>query len=254
MSAPVEHEQESLQRLSHGLARHIVEHWPEIAQVDPREADQAARDALLGMLMVVNPGIQVYLLDADGRVNAYIGEPGMVRTASGRSARRCARSWPVRRCRCAAPTRWAAASARIFSAAMFPPRAGRRARRRIPVRGARRPGARACGRPDQSAPGLAQRADWPVWRGAGADALLGVFVFRRMTLPLRRLAARSGPISCTARAPRLRRICHQRRTNRRRPISHPRRTSRQLLTGCQRRSWWRCSNQGRRAAKMRCAR
>ncbi|MBL8400567.1 MAG: sensor histidine kinase, partial [Candidatus Accumulibacter sp.] len=25
-----EHEQESLQRLSHGLARHIVEHWPEI--------------------------------------------------------------------------------------------------------------------------------------------------------------------------------------------------------------------------------
>jgi hypothetical protein len=31
------------------------------------------------MLMVVNPGIQVYVLDADGRVEAYIGDPGMVR-------------------------------------------------------------------------------------------------------------------------------------------------------------------------------
>jgi signal transduction histidine kinase len=74
-----EHEQESLQRLSHGLARHIVEHWPEITQADPGEADRAARAALLQMLMVVNPGIQVYVLDATGRVRAYIGEPGMVR-------------------------------------------------------------------------------------------------------------------------------------------------------------------------------
>ena len=31
----VEYEHESLQRLSHGLAKHIVEHWPEIAVADP---------------------------------------------------------------------------------------------------------------------------------------------------------------------------------------------------------------------------
>ena len=75
-SVAAEHEQESLQRLSHGLAQHIVGHWPEITAADPSQADAAARNALLQMLMVVNPGIQAYVLDADGRVAAYIGEPG----------------------------------------------------------------------------------------------------------------------------------------------------------------------------------
>ena len=74
-----EHEAESLQRLSHGLARHIVGQWPQITAADPSPADQAARAALLRMLTGVNPGIQVYVLAADGHVNAYIGEPGMVR-------------------------------------------------------------------------------------------------------------------------------------------------------------------------------
>jgi len=101
-----EHEQEALQRLSHGLARHIVEHWPEIILADPVQADLAARKALLSMLMAVNPGIQVYLLDADGRVRAYIGEPGMVRTEQV-AWRRCAISWRAPHCPCAAPTRWA---------------------------------------------------------------------------------------------------------------------------------------------------
>ena len=57
-----------LQRLSHGLARHIVGHWPDIASPDRDEAERTARGALLSMLMTVNPGVQVYLLDADGRV------------------------------------------------------------------------------------------------------------------------------------------------------------------------------------------
>lgn len=72
--------EESLQRLSHGLAQHIVEHWPEIAraQTDPGLADREARAALLTMLMAVNPGVQVYGLDAQGRVDAYIPQPGMV--------------------------------------------------------------------------------------------------------------------------------------------------------------------------------
>ncbi|MCE2908389.1 MAG: sensor histidine kinase, partial [Burkholderiaceae bacterium] len=80
-----EQAQESLQRLSHGLAQHIVSRWPEITAAGPAGAagaaddDGAARQALLQMLMAVNPGVQVYLLDADGRVRHYIGEPGMVR-------------------------------------------------------------------------------------------------------------------------------------------------------------------------------
>ena len=69
---------ETLQRLSAGLARHIVEHWPEVAVTDLVAADTEARKALLSMLMTVNPGVQVYVLDADGRVAAYIGPPGMV--------------------------------------------------------------------------------------------------------------------------------------------------------------------------------
>jgi signal transduction histidine kinase len=181
-----EREQESLQRLSHGLARHIVEHWPEITKADPRDTDQAARDALLSMLMVVNPGIQVYLLGADGRVNAYLGEPGMVRQQQVELA-------PVRAflSGAALPVQgtdpMGSGVGRIFSAAMFPRRAG-----------------------DDKPPGYLyvvldgqtrdQLAGEPslrgVWLRAGLAglgalvfvALLGMFIFRRMTQPLRRLA------------------------------------------------------------------
>jgi hypothetical protein len=76
--AAQQHELEVQQRTSHGLARHIVEHWPQVSSGDA--ADAVAREELLRMLMVVNPGVQVYVLDAEGQVNAYIGEPGMVRT------------------------------------------------------------------------------------------------------------------------------------------------------------------------------
>ena len=72
-------EAESLQRLSLDLASHIVEHWPQIADTDPAAAERAARQSVLGKLMAVNPGVQVYLLDADGRVADYLGEPDMVR-------------------------------------------------------------------------------------------------------------------------------------------------------------------------------
>jgi hypothetical protein len=119
-----EREQESLQRLSHGLARHIVEHWPqEITQRDPREADQAARNALLSMLMVVNPGIQVYVLDAEGRINAYLGEPGMVRQEQvdlgAIRAFLAGAQLPLR-----GTDPMGSGIERVFSAAMFPRRAG----------------------------------------------------------------------------------------------------------------------------------
>ena len=183
-----EHEQESLQRLSHGLARHIVEHWPEIALADPDQADQAARASLLSMLMVVNPGVQAYVLDADGRVKAYIGEPGMVRQEQ-------VDLQPVRDflAGAALPLRgtdpMGAAEPRIFSAAMFPPRAA----------DTRPPGylyvvldGRAR---DQVAGQLSLRR---VWQGAGVAALIGLLVtlaigavaFRQLSSPLHRLAAR----------------------------------------------------------------
>ena len=73
----IEREHETLQRLSYGLARHIVEQWPGLG--DGGQDDPRARDELLRMLMTVNPGIQAYVLDATGRVDAYLGEPGMVR-------------------------------------------------------------------------------------------------------------------------------------------------------------------------------
>lgn len=193
-----EHEQESLQRLSHGLARHIVEHWPAIAVADPDQADRAARASLLSMLMVVNPGIQVYVLDADGRVDNYIGEPGMVREKQVDMA-------AVRNFLAGAdlPLRgtdpMGSGVARIFSAAMFPARAG----------DTRPPGylyvvldgqAR-----DQVAGQLSLRR---VWQGAALVALagllvtmaLGVFAFRRLTLPLHRLAARMRDYSVRAGA------------------------------------------------------
>ena len=183
-----EHEQETLQRLSHGLARHIVEHWPEITLADPDQADLAAAKNLLSMLMVVNPGIQVYLLDADGRVRAYIGEHSMVRTPQVDLT-------VVRQflAGAALPLRgtdpMGSEVPRIFSAAMFPPKA----------RDVRPPGylyvvldgqAR-----DQVAGQLSLRRVWQSAALAAAVGLLvillvGSFVFHRLTRPLHRLADR----------------------------------------------------------------
>lgn len=183
-----EREQESLQRLSHGLAQHIVEHWPqEITQLDPREADQAARDALLSMLMVVNPGIQVYVLDAQGRVNAYLGEPGMVQQQQVdlRTIRAflAGAALPLR-----GTDPMGSGVDRVFSAAMFPERSG----------DARPPGYLYVVLDGRTRDQVAGQASlWPLWRSAALAglgalslvALLGLFVFRRMTLPLRELAA-----------------------------------------------------------------
>ncbi|WP_300335463.1 HAMP domain-containing sensor histidine kinase [Accumulibacter sp.] len=185
-----EDEQESLQRLSHGLARHIVEHWPEItvSERDRDQADRAARDALLSMLMVVNPGIQVYVLDADGRVQAYIGDPGMVRQeqvdlqavrdflGGGRL--------PLR-----GTDPMGSGIPRLFSAAMFPPRSG----------DTRPPGYLYVvleGPAREAVAGqLSQRR---IWLGTALVAALGLlvtlavgfFALRRLTLPLHRLAGR----------------------------------------------------------------
>ena len=182
------HEQEALQRLSHGLAQHIVGHWPEITTTDPAGSDAAARRALLQMLMVVNPGIQVYVLDADGRVAAYIGEPGMVRQHQ-------VDLQPVRAflAGAALPLHgtdpMGGDTGRLFSAAMFAPRPGQTqppGYLYIVLDGAAR---------TQVAGNISLRR---VWLGAalvaGVGALLtllvGALALRKLTRPLHRLAGR----------------------------------------------------------------
>jgi signal transduction histidine kinase len=123
-------EHEQLQRIAHGLAHHIVQHWPQIggAASGSRSgatsgSDQAAREAVLAMLRVVNPAVQVYVLDADGTVAAYLGEPGMVQTP--RVALEPIRGFLAGR---PLPLRgtdpMGGSEGRLFSAAMFPPRTG----------------------------------------------------------------------------------------------------------------------------------
>lgn len=181
-----EQAQESLQRLSHGLARHIVGHWPEIAAPDRDAAERSARSALLSMLMTVNPGVQVYVLDADGRVQHYIGEPGMVREDQVDldviRAFLAGAALPLR-----GTDPMGSGVPRIFSAAMFPVRAG----------DTRPPGYLyiVLDGPSRDAVTAQVGAD-RLWQGAALAAAigmlvtlgLGLFTFRRLTLPLHRLA------------------------------------------------------------------
>lgn len=215
-----ENELESLQRVSHGLAQHIVEHWPQIALADSSAADGAAdgaaRAALLRMLMVVNPGVQVYVLNADGAVAHYIGEPGMVRQAQVDlqpvRAFLAGANLPLAGTDPMAPP--GAAAQRVFSAAMFAPRAG----------DSRPPGYLYIVLDGGARAQVAgQLSPWRGWRGAGLVGLVallatlaaGTFALRRLTLPLRRLAgtmrqqgqhaeistALPGPITTTKHVP-----------------------------------------------------
>jgi len=183
-----EQEQESLQRLSYGLARHIVGHWPEITSINRDEAERSARGELLSMLMTVNPGVQVYLLDADGRVQHYIGEPGMVRQMqvdlTHVRAFLTGAALPLR-----GTDPMGSGVPRIFSAAMFPVRAG----------DTRPPGYLYVILDSQARDVVAAQVGAErLWRGGALAAAigllvtlgLGLFTFRRLSLPLHQLAQR----------------------------------------------------------------
>ncbi len=111
---------EALQRLSAGLALHVLEHWPVVSARGVDADDEGARKRLIEMLMTVNPGIQVYTLDAEGRVQSYFGPPGMVREFQMDLV-------PVRDFLAGRPLPlrgsdpMGGAEPRLFSAAMFPP-------------------------------------------------------------------------------------------------------------------------------------
>jgi signal transduction histidine kinase len=200
--AAVEQEAETLQRLSHGLARHIVAHWPQITRDDRDASDRAAREALLQMLMVVNPGVHVYVLGADGHVAAYIGAPGMVQQPQVDLA-------PVRAFLAGAPLPLrgtdpmhpaAAPVPRLFSAAMFAPGPG----------DTRPPGYLYIvldGAARQQV--AAQTSTHHIWQGVAAAAVAGLLatllagwlVLRRVSLPLHRLARRMRDYSQRQAAP-----------------------------------------------------
>lgn len=187
----VAREQETLQQLSAGLARHIVGHWPEVATAADRpEGQPEARAAVLQMLMTVNPGIQAYVLDAQGRVQTYLGPPGMVRAPQ-------VDLQPVRSflgATAALPLYGSdpmGGAPRVFSAAMFPPRAGDREPPGYLYIVLEGPACNAV---------LARLSEQRLWRGlalAVLAALLitllaGLVVTHRLARPLQQLARRMG--------------------------------------------------------------
>ena len=76
MRASERHEQEVVQRLSSGLAAHIAG-YPALMQ--PQGLNAGAVRELFDKLMAVNPSVEVYLLDADGRIAAHAAPPGHVK-------------------------------------------------------------------------------------------------------------------------------------------------------------------------------
>lgn len=79
LDATHRHQQEVLQRLSKDLAAHIASHTDLVKQF---KWNRPAVDDLFHMLMVVNPGIEVYLVKADGHIDAHVAPPGRVRRES----------------------------------------------------------------------------------------------------------------------------------------------------------------------------
>lgn len=69
-------EQSLTQRLSYKLAQHIAANSQLIGQ---KGLSPEGLNDLLHMLMVVNPSIEVYLLDVDGHVAAHLAPPGRVK-------------------------------------------------------------------------------------------------------------------------------------------------------------------------------
>ncbi len=76
MDTTSRHQQEVLQRLSKDLAVHIAGHTDLVKQL---KWNRPAVDELFRMLMVVNPGIEVYLIKANGHIDAHVAPPGRVR-------------------------------------------------------------------------------------------------------------------------------------------------------------------------------
>jgi signal transduction histidine kinase len=76
MDMTARNQQEVLQRLSKDLAGHIAGHTDLVHEL---KWNRPAIDELFHMLMVVNPGIEVYLLRKDGGIEAHVAPQGRVK-------------------------------------------------------------------------------------------------------------------------------------------------------------------------------
>ena len=75
VQAAHQQEQELVQRLSANLAQHIVGHTQLASH---GQYDEKAAKDLFGMLMVVNPSVEIYLLDQQGQIKVHAAPPGHV--------------------------------------------------------------------------------------------------------------------------------------------------------------------------------
>lgn len=71
--------QEVSQRLNETLAKNIVS---DSLPIKDGEVNQSALDGIFHMLMVINPSIEVYLLDTDGKILAYSAPPEKIKRES----------------------------------------------------------------------------------------------------------------------------------------------------------------------------
>lgn len=76
ISANLRYEQEVVQRLSSGLAQHIA---GTNELMDANGWKPEAVRSLFSMLMMVNPAVEVYLLDNDGRIVGDAAPPGQIK-------------------------------------------------------------------------------------------------------------------------------------------------------------------------------
>lgn len=190
-------EQETLQRMSRGLATNIVEHWPVVTHADGSNAERAALQEVLSMLMVVNPAIEVYVLDGTGRVRAFAGEADAVRRPQVAlqplmefmegAALPLLSSDPK-----------GGSAGKLFSAARLPAQAGQGpGYLYVVLDGEKRQAAGA---------DIGQHQAWKTTGALAAAGLLatltlGGLVFASLTRPLRRLAARMVAFGAEAPAP-----------------------------------------------------
>ena len=70
------YQQEAIQKLNRDLARQIV---AQKILIEDHRVNQQELKEIFNMLMVVNPGIEVYLLNPDGKILAFSAPPGKVK-------------------------------------------------------------------------------------------------------------------------------------------------------------------------------
>ena len=73
------YQEEVTQKLNRNIAKHIVE---QKIVVGKDGIDRRSLKVVFDMLMVVNPGIEIYLLDPEGTVLAFSADPGKIKTRS----------------------------------------------------------------------------------------------------------------------------------------------------------------------------